>query len=65
MKPDDIIKNLLAERNMPVEGRTIATKMKSGKRVSVITRPDGTTFTVIADVPQPGRKVSVVIDYNE
>ena len=65
MKPDDIIKNLLAERNMPVEGRTIATKMKSGKRVSVITRPDGTTFTVIADVPQPGIKGSVVIDYNE
>lgn len=53
---NSILQNLLDDRNQPVPGRTIHVTVTKKHRVSVITRPDGTQFTVIADTPSPGKK---------
>lgn len=60
---NSILTALLDHQNQPVPGRTIVTEVIDGQRVSLVTRPDGSTFTVIADVPHTGIKGRVVIQY--
>lgn len=64
---NSILTALLDHQNQPVPGRTIVTEVIDGRRVSLVTRPDGSTFTVIADVPRPGKWGSgkMEIDYHD
>ena len=61
-----LMKVLLDEprHNHLPEGRTISTKVVGKKRISVITRPDGSTFKVTAALPRTGAKSGPVkIEY--
>lgn len=66
---DRLLRDLLLNglyRNQPDPNRTITTEVIGRERISTVTRPDGSTFRVIAEVSTPRRAGSAArIEYPE